>query len=251
MNNTNPIDVTDFPILKEVVHRDLPKNEQEWVLIYAFYASNFGVETFSRSDIAGLYESSNRKTDKNLGALSIRLQRVLKKGHIKFVNDTEYIIKPEGINEAKLILGGKSTSKPGQPRNNKKTQSSKAEVSRVKPKSSSKKQGFKLDRSLNLRPEGKKSLTEFAEEYDMDNTSKKILVIVHYLKEILEIESVNSDHIYTAFDKLKFRVPKSLYQLISDTKNKNGWLEFDTMDNIELSIQGGNAIKYDIAKTSK
>lgn len=242
------IDITDFPVMKEIVLRDLPKGEQEWVLIYAFYASNYGTETFTRVDITELYGSSNRKTKKNMSTLSVQLQRVLKKRYIKFANDTEYILKSEGITQAKLILAGKSTTKVTLMKSTKKSTSGKSENSSKKSQSSSKKQGFKLDRSLNLRPEGKLSLIDFVKNYKMDTTPQKILLIVYYLREILKIEYVNANHIYTGFEKLKIRVPKSLYQLISDSKNKMGWLEFESMDNINLSIQGRNSIKYDLIK---
>ena len=53
---------------------------------------------------------------------------------------------------------------------------------------------------------------------------------------------MNINQIYTGYDKLGERVPKSLYQLISNTKNKNGWLEFETMENIDFTVQGRNAI---------
>ena len=241
-------DVSDYPVIKEVVHKDLPNGEQEWVLTYCFYASNFGKESFTRKAIIDMYDSSNRKTQSNINGLSVQLQRILKKEYIKFLNDTEYIMKPEGTKQANLILEGKSTSKASKPRTKTNSSSDKGSSSGKKSKSASKAQGFKLDRSLNLRPEDKRSITDFSEDYTMGKAPERILIIVYYLKEILEIDAINGDHIYTAFEKLNLRVPKSLYQLISDTKNKSGWLEFDSMDDIQLSIQGGNAVKYDLIK---
>lgn len=237
-------EVKDYPILKEIVHKDLPKNEQEWILIYAFYASNFGAETFTRSDISDQYEISNRKTTNSVRHLSRDLKRILNKGYIKFINEDDYIIKPEGTSQIQLILEGKSNSKPALSKNN---------VNGIKDKktkttSNTKGNIFKLDRNLNLRPEGKESLIDFADKFKMDSTSARILVIVYYLREILKLDNISLNYIYTGFDKLNIRVPKSLYQLISDTKNKSGWLEFETMENIGLSIQGRNAIKYDLNK---
>jgi hypothetical protein len=240
-------EVKDYPVLKEIVHKDLPRNEQEWILIYAFYVSNFGKDTFNRSDIADMYESSNRKTTNTVRHLSRDLKRVLNKGYIKFINEEDYIVKPEGISQINLILEGKSTAKTTPIKNKKRnSDSSKDKASRTK--SNSKGNNFKLDRNLNLRPEGKESLKDFAENYNMDSTPARILIVVYYLKEILELDDINLNHIYTGFDKLNIRVPKSLYQLVSDTKNKSGWLEFETMDNIGLSVQGRNTIKYDLKK---
>ncbi|UJH67718.1 hypothetical protein [Allomuricauda sp. SCSIO 65647] len=242
-------DTSDFPILKELVYKDLPKNEKEWVLVYCFYASAFGSKSFTRDDISTLYESSNRKSDETVKRLSRNVRSILNKDYIKMINDEEYIIKPEGIKQAKLILEGKSNARASYKNTSKKPKGVKEAKSLSKPKPSSKKQDFKLDRNLNLRPEGEQSLKEFSESFEINSAPERILVIVYYLKEILQMDNVNTNHIYTAFDKLNVRVPKSLYQLISDTKNKNGWLEFDSMDDIAMSIQGRNAIKYDLPKT--
>ncbi|MGB6035610.1 MAG: hypothetical protein WBG42_05035, partial [Cryomorphaceae bacterium] len=136
-------DLTDFPVMKEIVQRDLPKGEQEWVLIYAFYASKYGESTFTRSDIINFYEKSNRKTKKHMSTLSVQLQRVLKKGYIKFINDDDYIVKPEGIEQAKLILQGKSQTKVTTRKTSKNSDTEKKGSSSKK--SSNKSTGFKLD----------------------------------------------------------------------------------------------------------
>jgi hypothetical protein len=252
LNQTIEVDsevITDFPVMKQLVHSDLPKGEQEWVLIYAFYASNFGTESFTRKDIVDLYESSNRRTTNNMNSLSVTIKRVLNKEFIKFLNDTEYIMKPEGSKKAKIIIEGKSTSKAPKTKTKSSSSSDNSSTTVKKAQSAKKPQGFKLDRNLNLRPEDNPSIMDFTEQYKMEKTPERILVIVFYLKEILKIDIVNSDHIYTAYEKLGVRVPKSLYQLISDTKNKSGWLEFDSMENLDLTIQGRNAVKFDLSKS--
>lgn len=241
-------EVSEFPILKEVVYKDLPNNEKEWVLIYCFYASDFGTKSFTKNDISSLYESSKRKSDETVKRLSRNIKSVLSKDYIKMINDDDFIIKPEGVKQAKLILEDKSARRTSK-NTSKSNSGTNQNKSTGKSKNTSKTQEFKLDRNLNLRPEGKQSLKEYFETFNVNATPERILLIVYYLKEILQLENVHTDHIYTSFDKLNIRVPKSLYQLISDTKNKSGWLEFDTMENIGLSIQGRNAIKYDLSKS--
>src|SRR3569833_1152295 len=36
----------DYPSLKDLVVKNYPKTESEWVLCYAFFASKFGTDTF-------------------------------------------------------------------------------------------------------------------------------------------------------------------------------------------------------------
>src|SRR5690606_35446403 len=52
-----------YPSMKAIVMSSLPSSETEWVIVYAFYSSNFGENTFSRKDILTKYEESSRKTE--------------------------------------------------------------------------------------------------------------------------------------------------------------------------------------------
>jgi len=243
----------DIPALKEVVLRDLPKTETDWILVYACYSASFGQGTFTEEDVKNHYEQTGRKNRSRLANLSNNIKSLLNKQYIKVHNDTEYLVKPEGIAYAHEILKGKSTTKTTTktPKKSTETKASSKSTATNSKKSSTTGKSFTLDRQLNLRPENKESLKDFATAYQTDSAPKRILVIVFYLKEILKMDSVGPNHIYTGFDELDLRVPKSLYQLISAAKNKNGWLDFETMDDIGLSIQGRNAIKYDLKAKSE
>jgi hypothetical protein len=63
------------------------------------------------------------------------------------------------------------------------------------------------------------------------------------LKNELKIEKVSLNHIYTAFVYLNSSVPKSLYQIISDLKNKFNWVDFDSTSNIQISDTGAQMLK--------
>lgn len=105
----------DFPTMKDVVMRDLPKVEPEWVLVYAFYASEFSKETFTRDDILKGYNESNRYDKQRIKNLSGNFKACLLKGWIKGVNNTTYRVTPEGKGYAELVLAGKSEGKPKPP----------------------------------------------------------------------------------------------------------------------------------------
>jgi hypothetical protein len=64
------------------------------------------------------------------------------------------------------------------------------------------------------------------------------------------LTNITADYIFTGFDELNIRVPKNLVQIIINTKNRNGWLDYESMDNIGLSVQGLNAIKFDLLKNN-
>jgi hypothetical protein len=109
--STLQVEQNDYPAIKEVVKKDLPKTEPEWVLIYAFYSSAFGENTFTEADLKKYYNSTGRKNVSRTGHFAHNVSSLLKHNYIKVHNDTEYLMKDEGINYAKQILSGNSTSK--------------------------------------------------------------------------------------------------------------------------------------------
>jgi len=98
----------DYPSIRDVVIKDYPKTESEWVLIYGFYSSEFGEDSFTRDDIYGLYEKSNRKTTQRRKNLSLNINSGVKKDWYKSLNENEYIMLDEGIKYSKQILKGNS-----------------------------------------------------------------------------------------------------------------------------------------------
>lgn len=101
----------EYPTLKQLLIKNLPKNETEWILCYAFYASNYGEDTFKRDDILEKYKESNRTTNSNNANLNNNLNSCIKKDWFKDVNKDEFILKPEGTLYAKEVLKGNSTTK--------------------------------------------------------------------------------------------------------------------------------------------
>lgn len=243
------VQVEEYPIMKEVVKKDLPKSESDWIMTYGFYASNYGEETFSEVDIKNGYDSTDRKTDSRMKNLSNNLKTLFGKNYIKYHNDTEMRFTDNGLVYIKNLVLGKSNRKSKKPTSS----STKVKKENTKKTSSSKSSSgapwsFKLDRSLNLRPGDKTHLSDFFANYVTNKTPERVLLVIYYLEEVLGIENINPNHIYTAFDELDIRVPKSLYQLISDSKNKFGYLDFESTDDMKVSVSGKNVVKYDLKK---
>lgn len=243
------VQTEEYPIMKEVVKKDLPKSESDWIMTYGFYASNYGEETFSEDDIKNGYDSTTRKTDSRMKNLSNNLKTLFGKSYIKYHNDTEMRFTDDGLVYIKKLVLGKSNRKSKKPTSS----STKVKKENTKKTSSSKSSSgapwlFKLDRNLNLRPGDKTHLSDFFDNYEANKTPERVLLVVYYLEEVLEIEKINLNHIYTAFDKLDIRIPKSLYQLISDSKNKFGYLDFESTDDMKVSVSGKNVVNFDLKK---
>lgn len=101
----------EYPTLKQLLIKNLPKNEPEWILCYAFLASKFGEDTFKKEDILEKYKDNNRLSPSNSANLSNNINACIKKDWIKDTNKGEFILKPEGVTYAKEVLKGNSISK--------------------------------------------------------------------------------------------------------------------------------------------
>ena len=115
-NTTTAIDTSnltegDYPTLNDLVIKDYPKGEPEWILCYAFYSSSFGSTTFTRENILDRYKENNRATDTRRKNIRQNLASCIKKDWIKSINDTEFVVKVEGSNYAKQIICGNSQGK--------------------------------------------------------------------------------------------------------------------------------------------
>jgi len=92
LGNSDTFDHEAFPTLKDVKLRDLPKSEIDWLVVYAFYASNYGTKEFTREDLLRLYKDTDRRTDNRIRSLSSYIKAALKALYIKSTNDTNFII---------------------------------------------------------------------------------------------------------------------------------------------------------------
>ena len=240
--NSSDSNSDSYPTLKTLAIKNVCSGEPDWILLYAFYASEFGTKEFNKSEINKFYETSNRKTAQRIKNLSQNFNSLIKKDYLESMNENEYVITSEGLIEIKNIMAGKKNiaipkKKTGKTGNSKTTKKSTSTV----------KFNFKIVRDLNLKPKNKISLIDFISQYDLTSFPEKILAIVYYLKKELEIEKVSSDCIFTGLNELKERIPPSLKQIIINTKGK-AWIDYKDYDDIDIGIHGTNYIEHDAKK---
>jgi hypothetical protein len=242
-------EIIDIPTLKDIKLRDMAKTEKDWMIVYSFLAADGGNKTFTRADIVELYKESGRYSDKIANGLSQYFKTLTKDGIIKATSDTEFIILDDGKSKANQIFQGNSQSKSSKSTAKISKSTAKKSIKTAKKPSSNKRFEFTLDKNLNLRPDGKESLIDFATKYDINSTPKQIILIIHYLKNILGEKQVSGNQIYTGLDSLGVRIPESLKQILINTKGRrHGWIDYENMEDISLSQKGKNVVKHDLPK---
>ncbi len=101
-------DILDFPTLNDLMIKDYPKTEAEWMLCFGFYSSEFGNSTFSKDDLRERYREIDRYTKSNRNNFNNNLAACIRRDWFKSVNDGKLIMKIEGNEYAKKIIDGKS-----------------------------------------------------------------------------------------------------------------------------------------------
>lgn len=105
----------EYESLNNVVTKGLPGTEIEWILLYAFYASNFGVEKFDREDILVKYKESERLDKSRKSNLSNNIIAAKKRNWIMELTEKQFRLTDEGKRKVIEILERKSSPKPVRP----------------------------------------------------------------------------------------------------------------------------------------
>ena len=127
----------------------------------------------------------------------------------------------------------------------------KSNSSDPKPKRTSSKESYTLDRQLNLRGDGSiPSFKEFFDEKKPSSAKQINAVSVYYLRKILGLSAVTLDHVYTCYSEVKKKPPTAFRQSFIDTKNKEGWIEFDEQGNLDIPHRGSVYVEHDLPKGS-
>lgn len=127
----------------------------------------------------------------------------------------------------------------------------KKKAAQPKAKKSASKESYSIDRHLNLRGDGSiPSFKEFFDEKSPSGAKQINAVAVYYLKKIIGISEVTLDHVYTCYSEVKKKPPTAFRQSFIDTKNKEGWIEFNEEGYLEIPHRGTVYVEHDLPKGS-
>lgn len=243
-NNTSELKKGDeHPSMKYIVMNNLPLTEEEWIVVYAYYSSNFGENKFTRKDIISKYEESGRKTSLRIKNLSRPILSAVKSKYINPINDEDFSIVAEGIKKATEIISRTSGSSPRGKSSSKekKEDANDNNESTSKNRKSTGNSNKKLT-DLDFYPAGQKSLTDFIKGFKIKNDSERNLLFTHYLSNVLKISKITLDHLYTCYDEVDYKIPENMAKSLSNTTVR-GWLKSDK-SNITITTKGVNKIKF-------
>jgi hypothetical protein len=105
-------------------------------------------------------------------------------------------------------------------------------------------------KDLNLRPKGILSAVDFVAEKQPSNMQHKAVVAVYYLKSLLELENVTTDHVYTFFKNAGWPAPTDFPNTLQQAGSR-GWLDTAQASDIKVTPIGENLVEHDLPKKAK
>ena len=123
---------------------------------------------------------------------------------------------------------------------------------RAKRSSGGSKDSFKFLRDLDLRPQGKKSFSDFAAEKNPISNEDKYAVAVYYLQHILEISEINADHVGTIFRLTEgWREPSDVKAALRVASARKGTIDTSNPLAIRTTPHGRNFVEHDLPAPTK
>lgn len=100
---------------------------------------------------------------------------------------------------------------------------------------------------FDFRPSGKESLKDFFNRYDSKSNLEHNLLFTYYLQEIVKVESITTNHIFSCYRHLGLKIP-SFPQTLIDTKSRKGWIETANSDNLKVTREGINHFEHEFTR---
>jgi hypothetical protein len=101
-------------------------------------------------------------------------------------------------------------------------------------------------RDLDLVPKGKTSLKDFVAEKQPKTQHDQNVLSVYYLAEVLGVEPVTLNHVFTCYKDMRWREPANLANSLALTTNRKRFLDTANLDDIKLTPAGRNHVQYDL-----
>lgn len=220
-------------------------SEVHWILIYAFYTSEYGKNNFNKELVLKKYKDS-RDAGSRMANFSNKWKSLFPE-LIKTIKTDEFRITDKGRSLVQDLIAGKISSQPSTVHSGKKSKSKKIEGKGEKKqnskKTSSGSSGSKRLTDIDFYADGKESLKDFYQKFEVKNDYENNLLFVYYFQEIRNIAPVTLNHLHTCYEELNLRIPENMHISVQNTKGRKGWIETIGKGNLAVTIKGRNKIK--------
>lgn len=107
-----------------------------------------------------------------------------------------------------------------------------------------------MDKTLNLSPQGKESAVDFAASKAPSNAREKCVVAVYYLRDVIGLEKVTAQAVFTFFKSVQWPTPADLKNKLQQAGSA-GWLDTSSSEDIKLTSSGENLVEHSLPVKAK
>jgi hypothetical protein len=111
-------------------------------------------------------------------------------------------------------------------------------------------QSVGLVKDLSLRPKGKKSFKDFADEKKPTNHNDKVTVCVFWLSKEAG-QKATAEHVNTCYQGADWKRPTDLRDTLRQTASKKGWIDTADSDDIKVTTSGEDHVRHDLPEPAK
>lgn len=217
----------NYPHIDDLLRRK-KFTEMEWILVFAFYESGNGINSFTREQIRGAYLNKRRNESrvKNFTGNWNGLRKIF----FDTVSEDVFTIEYEKLNLVSDLIEGKAqniTSGAYENRNANKENKVKKEkadtVSKSNPAKSTKQiisEEFDI-----IKNDARPSLQDLYAQYKPQNNKLIFGMIAFYICIYNKTNSFTAGNVDYAYRILKIPRKNNLIQLINNVKNESQWFE--------------------------
>lgn len=109
------------------------------------------------------------------------------------------------------------------------------------------KESYSIVKDINLSMD-RSTLKQFYIEKNPKSALERNVTFVYYLQKISKIEKIAIGHIYTCYKELNIQPPIKLRQSLADTASKKGWLDTNSIKDIEITLKGESFVEHELPK---
>jgi hypothetical protein len=118
-------------------------------------------------------------------------------------------------------------------------------------KSKKRKSSNSIVKNLDLNPSNEQTFKDFITEKKPSSNIEKSIACVYYLQHILKKTPITTNHVFTCFKSIGWRVPPDLASILRWVASQKGWLDTSNTEDIKVTTQGENLIEHDLPKKIK
>lgn len=203
----------ELPNIKDIVMKNLPKTEAEWVLVYALYASNMGSQTFTADDLRQMYHDTNRYTENRRKNFTTNIKKAVTSDWFNCINENDYALTEAGKNAAYEVI--QRSAEPAKQKAKKQGQSFA-------------KMSYQLI-ELGLDQGKRDELKQYIESFEKVTNTEKALLIANWLKTHGGILEVNEHTIFSALKTMAHNTSFDIRGALNNGRNRGKY--FTTGDN--------------------